>query len=178
MTNRAPTVRNYAGTWSPIGTSVGAAKGQAPALTWMCHLVRHFLRRAYAQVTFDESWLCPSPTCHGLEAACSRRGAPPSWRLTALGGYRGSEFALEPPKWNAKAKDHVCEQEGCWHQLGTGHKLQPIKLREEEPTCASCARPAQFALRAGGGFGWASKEDAQAMRRGMAVAQPQLGLRV
>jgi hypothetical protein len=47
----------------------------------------------------------------------------------------------------------------------------------ESPTCESCGQAAHFPLRAGGGFGWASKEDALLMRRGMAVAKPQLGLR-
>ena len=39
-------------------------------------------------------------------------------------------------------------------------------------------REPYFPLRAGGGFGWGSKEDAELMRAGASVARPKLGFGV
>jgi hypothetical protein len=146
---------------------VGAAKGQASAVRWLAHLVRQMLARSYAQIEFDECWLSPSPGCHGLPAggdAAADVGA-------AFGVYRGPEYALRPTR--AKA-GHVCEQEGCWNFLGTGHKLEPLEL-DAAAEAAAAADGVHFPLRAGGGFGWASKEDAELMRAGMSVARPKMG---
>ena len=96
----------------------------------------------------------------------------------------GSEFALATrrPKGG-----HVCEQEGCWAFLGKGHALEPMQLVGETsegdgegdgPRCATCGKEAYFPLRAGGGFGWASKEDAELLRGGLSIAQPKLGFGV
>ena len=147
------------------------------------HLIRQMLSGAYGQIVFDEAWLCPSAQCHGLPTAAATRsngqrpaGAPD------YGSYRGSEYALATTA-TAAAKGHVCEQEGCWSFLGTGHKLGPLELRGaggreggEVPRCTACGQVPHFPLRAGGGFGWASKEDAQLLRAGFCVAQPRLGV--
>ena len=92
-----------------------------------------------------------------------------------FGRYRGSEFALEPTKPKA---GHICEMEGCWHFLGKGHSLESLQLQTQPSFCAGCGREAYFPLRAGGGFGWASKEDAELMRAGLSFAQPKLGFGV
>ena len=150
---------------------VGAAKGQASVLRWLAHLIRQTLRTGYDQIAFDESWLCPSPVCHGLGAAADGGG---------VGVYRGSEFPLDVPQSDgAAATRHTCEEEGCWHFLGKGHAREPVGLRGDarQPvaTCALCGAEPYFPLRAGGGFGWASKEDVALMRLGMSVVQPKLG---
>ena len=49
---------------------------------------------------------------------------------------------------------------------------------EQVLTCAHCGVEPHFPLRAGGGFGWASKQDAELLRGGLAVAQPKLGVGV
>ena len=182
---------------------VGAAKGQASVTRWMAHLVRTFLRRSYAQLQFDEMWLCPSPECHGLrpdgraaspeptDAAADTAAAaaavdpiigraPPPVSLCAA--YTGSEFALVRAEMsNAKARtalEHVCEHEGCWRFLGVGHALEPMVLRDEPPLCASCGREASFPLRAGAQFGWGNRVDADSMRAGLMLMQPCLGVTV
>lgn len=149
---------------------VGAAKGQAPILTWMMHLVKGFLRRAYERIVFDEFWLCPSPECHGV----TQGGATAEGR----GVFTGSLFALNPgPRKARKIAEHFCEHEGCWHQLGQGHKLEPMQLCDGEgQVCRSCQRVADFSLRAGGQFGWANQEERQQLLRGFCVAQPQLNV--
>ena len=82
-------------------------------------------------------------------------------------------------KAKARSATHVCEQEGCWHQLGTGHKLEPMRLRDGDgQVCTGCGREPCFTLRAAGQFGWASKADSAAMRYGLKVAQPKLGVDV
>ena len=156
---------------------VGAGKGQASAVRWLAHLIRQMLARAYAQIGFDEAWLCPNPTCHGLPAHGTVVADPASVG-SGFGAYRGSEFTLEPVR--AKAS-HACERDGCWNFLGTGHKLEPLcplaggEGAAAKQACTTCGQEAYFPLRAGGGFGWASKEDAELMRAGMSMAQPRLG---
>ena len=95
----------------------------------------------------------------------------------ARGEYVGSEFGLKPCKPKA---GHVCEQEGCWHFLGKGHQMEKMQLRAEGEglTCGRCGQEPYFPLRAGGGFGWASKEEAEQLRCGIALAQPKLGFGV
>ena len=101
------------------------------------------------------------------------RGVPPSLEAMCACSYRGTEFPLEP---TAAKLGHLCEHEGCWNFLGTGHKLEPLQLRAEAPAvCAACGREPYFPLRAGGGFGWASKEDSELLRAGMGAARPRLG---
>ena len=176
---------------------VGAAKGQASVLKWMAHLVRRFLwhctplgesnprasrsaaplvltclgprvEAAYKQIDFDEAWLCPSPQCHVVGKHEASGGA-----TAALPAYAGSEFALEPAQGRAaRADEHDCESEGCWHQLGTGHKLEPMQLRAEagQPqVCAACAQTAYFPLRAGAQFGWGNQAEAHLMLRGIGL---------
>lgn len=157
---------------------VGAAKGQASVLKWMSHLVSSFVRRSYERVPFTEARLCPSPECHSLGGGGSGSGgADPGSPLR----YKGTEFVVESPMSSAVVArvcaEHVCEREGCWHQLGTGHKLVPTRLRDgEEQVCVGCKQTPSFALRAGGQFGWASKADAELLRSGLSIAQPSLGL--
>ena len=44
--------------------------------------------------------------------------------------------------------------------------------------CARCGKEPYFPLRAGGGFGWASKDEAEQLRAGMSLAQPKVGFGV
>ena len=142
---------------------VGAAKGQASVGRWVAHLIRQFLWHSYKQIAFNEAWLCPSAKCHGLELTSTDLPA-------SFGAYSGKEFLLEAIK--PKASGHVCEQEGCWHQLGVGHKLEPMALQAgQQQVCGSCEREAYFPLRAGSQFGWGSKADAQLMLTGIGLAQ-------
>lgn len=85
--------------------------------------------------------------------------------------YQGCEFGLERVR---AATRHACEREGCWHFLGKGHTLEPLQLAGDEKTllCTNCGNTPYFTLRAGGGFGWASKEDSELMRAGMSMARP------
>ena len=121
---------------------VGAAKGQASVVVWLAHLVRNFLRRAYAQLRFDEAWLCPSP-----------RPTPDPGRGSAAPSrcaYVGTLFAVSPRK--RPASEHVCEAEGCWHFLGQGHKRETMRHIDEQPeppVCVQCGTEARFALRGG-----------------------------
>lgn len=122
---------------------VGAAKGQASVVVWLAHLIRRFVR-TYRQLLFEEAWLCPTAECHGVGAgeAAAEGGRPP------LGAYSGTEFAVEPGK---RPGEHTCEAEGCWHQLGTGHKLEAMRLRDGaagcELCCERCRRAPCFSLR-------------------------------
>ena len=162
---------------------VGAAKGQASAVRWLAHLVRQMLARGYPSITFDEAWLCPTPSCHGVPCGGGDgdEGAPVAGAAADrdFGTYCGTEFPLEP---TAAKPGHACEHEGCWNFLGTGHRLEPLQLRaaaagaEAPAVCASCGQQPYFPLRAGGGFGWAAKEDAELLRGGMSVAQPRVGI--
>ena len=146
---------------------VGAAKGQASLGRWMAHLIRQFLWHSYKQIVFNEAWLCPSAKCHGLELT---RADPPA----SFGVYSGKEFPLKAIK--RKASGHVCEQEGCWHQLGVGHKLEPMALQDgQQQVCGSCQREAYFPLRAGSQFGWGNKADAQLMLAGIGLTQAKPG---
>ena len=159
--------------------------------------MRSFLRRAYAQLRFDEAWLCPSPRCHGVDVDL----AAPAHGMDGGGGggggsggssgsgrcYVGSEFAIGPPPGGdgeraASARRiaaHVCEQEGCWHQLGEGHALEQLQLcppaASEPARCARCGMEPNFTLRAAGQFGWASKEESAMLRGRLRIAQPKLG---
>ena len=138
-------------------------------MRWLAHLIKQYLASTYAPLRFDEAWLCPSAACHAPLA------------------YYGDEFPLEA---RAAKPGHVCAREGCWHFLGKGHSLEPMRLQcrrldggEDEAAgsqqaCTRCGKVPYFPLRAGGGFGWASREDAEMLRGGLAVAQPKLGLGV
>ena len=130
---------------------VGAAKGQASALRWLAHLVRQMLARAYSQIVFDETWLCPSPSCHGLPLTKPGTGQPvvPAAEVgPGFGVYRGTEFELQPIKMRA---GHVCEDEGCWHFLGTGHSKERLDLCTpcESSLCTGCGQTPYFRLEAG-----------------------------
>jgi hypothetical protein len=130
---------------------VGAAKGQASALRWLAHLVRQMLARAYSQIVFDETWLCPSPSCHGLPLTKPVTGQPvvPAAEVgPGFGVYRGTEFELQPIKMRA---GHVCEDEGCWHFLGTGHSKERLDLCTpcESSLCTGCGQTPYFRLEAG-----------------------------
>ena len=118
---------------------VGAAKGQASVVVWLVHLIQSFLRRSYAQLAFDEHWLCGSPACHGLTHATDD---------ARFGVYVGTEFAVEPCRRHRG--EHVCESEGCWHFLGTAHKHEPMRRKcddVEKSTCAVCGQLSRNALR-------------------------------
>ena len=141
---------------------VGAAKGQSSAVRWLAHLVRQMLARAYSQIVFDEIWLCPSPSCHGLPATGQRvapaaelaevgpgfRHSPSAEVGPGFGVYRGTEFALQPIKMRA---GHACEDEGCWHFLGTGHSKERLDLCTpcESSVCTGCGQTPYFRLEAG-----------------------------
>ena len=113
---------------------VGAAKGQASIVMWLVHLIKMFLR-GYSQLQFKDSWLCPTPECHGING----RGDLP-WK------YAGSEFSLTPATRRKKA--HDCDVEGCWRFLGKGHSLEPMRLLEDAPdVCERCGLEPIFRLR-------------------------------
>ena len=79
-----------------------------------------------------------------------------------------SEEALDAVKGKPQRGAHNCSQEGCWHQLGVGHKLEPMQLRNgEQQVCSACGQEARFALRAGAQFGWGHRAEAQQMLRGL-----------
>lgn len=108
---------------------VGAAKGQASVVIWTRHWVKMFLR-SYNQLHFEEHWLCPNATCHGIDSSC----------------YEGSEFLLTNIK--AGPKNHDCDVEGCWRFLGTGHSFERMELHPDNAAaCRTCSRPPVFALR-------------------------------
>ena len=112
----------------------GAAKGQACIVIWIVHLIKMFLR-SYSQLNFEESWLCPNPSCHGIDN-CSITSSE----------YRGSEFVLSSSK--PRHKTHDCNVEGCWRFLGTGHSLEQMKLRTGCPNvCQTCNNKPVFTLR-------------------------------
>jgi len=113
---------------------VGAAKGQASIVIWLVHLIKMFLR-SYSQLNFEESWLCPNPWCHGIGIGDN-----------APSEYRGSDFLLSPTM--RCQKSHDCNVEGCWRFLGTGHKLEPMKLQKGQMNaCKGCNNKPVFTLR-------------------------------
>ena len=148
---------------------VGAAKGQASVARWTAHLVRQFLCNSYEHIDFDEAWLCPSAQCHGLGGDAGAAGASEETAVS-FGAYIGDEFPLDAVKGKPQRGAHDCSQEGCWHQLGVGHKLEPMRLRGgEQQVCGKCQQEARFALRAGAQFGWGHRTEAQQMLRGLGL---------
>jgi len=112
---------------------VGVAKGQANVLTWIVHLIKIFLR-SYSQLSFVETWLCPSLECNRVVDG----------KVECL----GSEFILglaEEPKHH----DHDCDIEGCYRFLGTGHNVGRMKVRREECSriCIKCQKKPVYKLR-------------------------------
>jgi hypothetical protein len=142
---------------------------QASVTRWVAHLVRNFLGDRYEHICFEEVWLCPSAKCHGLcahIAGVSGDSAP----IASLGEYTGTEFALDVGGGRVRRGDHVCDREGCWHQLGLGHSRESMRLRDgEEQVCSGCKQQARFALRAGAQFGWGHRTEAQQMLRGLGI---------
>eukprot|EP00956_Cyclotella_meneghiniana_P013380 scaffold19295_cov36-Cyclotella_meneghiniana.AAC.3 len=116
---------------------VGAAKGQQSVVIWIVHLIKIYLR-SYVAVTFQESWLCPNPSCHGIDnSLCT---AVPC-------DYVGSEFLLSPSK-HARHLSHDCDVEGCWRFLGGGHSLESMKLLPGSiDVCQTCKSEPVFMLR-------------------------------
>ena len=141
----------------------------------MAHLIRQFLRVGYKQIEFSEAWLCPSAECHGLLVAAWRRAASASVskpRPASVGThtYTGTEFELEVSQAKGRRGEHRCEHEGCWHQLGEGHKHEKMRLRGgEQQVCGGCHQEAHFPLRAGGQFGWGNASEAKLMLRGIGL---------
>lgn len=114
---------------------VGAAKGQASVVFWVVHFIKMFLCN-YGQLSFEESWLCPNRSCHGIENNCN-----------APSEYKGSLFLLTSTKRQYKSH-HDCHVEGCWRFLGSGHNLEHMELRTECPSiCQTCNNKPVFTLR-------------------------------
>jgi len=112
---------------------VGVAKGQANVVTWIVHLIKIFLR-SYSQLSFVETWLCPSLECNRIVDG----------KVECI----GSEFILglaEP--W--QHDDHDCDIEGCYRFLGTGHNVGRMKVRREECSriCINCQKKPIYKLR-------------------------------
>jgi hypothetical protein len=119
---------------------VGAAKGQASMVTWMAHLIRHFFRQNYECVEIEEAWLCPSPACHGMNHAKPGEGV-----TRPCANFFASEFPVQVKRHHG---EHSCEADGCWHQIGVGHKIDDVRLKNEsELVCHSCHQTAHFSLR-------------------------------
>ena len=116
---------------------VGAAKGQQSVVIWIVHLIKIYLRN-YAQLNFQESWLCPNPGCHGIDnSLCT----------DVPHDFVGSEFLLSPNK-HARHVSHDCDVEGCWRFLGGGHSLESMKLLPESiDVCQLCQSEPVFMLR-------------------------------
>ena len=66
------------------------------------------------------------------------------------------------------------DDEGAYQEFEEDPGLEPLEL-DAAAEAAAAADGVHFPLRAGGGFGWASKEDAELMRAGMSVARPKVG---
>merc|ERR1712194_150528 len=114
---------------------VGAAKGQASVVFWVVHFIKMFLCN-YGQLSFEESWLCPNRSCHGIENNCN-----------APSEYKGSLFLLTSTKRQYKSH-HDCHVEGCWRFLGSGHNLEHMELRTECPSiCQTRNNKPVFTLR-------------------------------
>ena len=144
---------------------VGAAKGQASVVIWMTHVVKMFLRKSYPQLAVDESFLCPSAKCHTIAMMNSSKSSTSSTQRGENGRkpchpeedfspcrfyYSGTEFPAVPQSGKPYRGDHSCEADGCWSQLGVGHKLEKMKLKVDDNQrqhCANCKRYAEFALR-------------------------------
>jgi len=141
---------------------VGAAKGQASVVIWMTHLVKMFLRRSYPQLTMDESFLCPSPECNALHNENNDRGTSATCKtanendtaterffLPCKSYYRGSEFSAVPKSGKLYQGDHNCEADGCWSQLGPGHKIETMipKATNDGHVCRNCWRELGLRLR-------------------------------
>jgi hypothetical protein len=116
---------------------VGAAKGQACAVTWIVHWIKIYLR-SYTQLKFQESWLCPNPVCHGIKMNTT----------TAIPfHYTGSEFVLRS-KSRTRHVSHDCNVEGCWRFLGNGHSLERMHLCPNGiDVCHACNSEPVFKLR-------------------------------
>ena len=103
---------------------VGAAKGQASVVIWMTHLVKMFLRRSYPQLETDEFFLSPFAECHEIpqEIDIETEAFHPCQSY-----FHGTEFAATPKSGKQYKGDHCCEADGCWSQLGVGHKTEAMK---------------------------------------------------
>ena len=92
-----------------------------------------FLRN-YSQLSFVETWLCPSLECNRVVDG----------KVECI----GSEFILELAE-PQKHDDHDCDIEGCYRFLGTGHKVGRMKIRREECSriCVKCQKSPVYKLR-------------------------------
>jgi hypothetical protein len=112
----------------------------------MTHLVKMFLRRAYPQLETDEYFLCPSAECHSAEVDENDTEFYP-----CRSSFKGTEFSAVPQSGKRYKGDHSCEADGCWGQLGVGHKIERMKpicaATEHALFCTTCRREARFALR-------------------------------
>ena len=112
---------------------VGVAKGQANVVTWIVHFIKMFLR-SYNQLSFVETWLCPSLECNRVVDG----------KVECI----GSEFILELAE-TQKHDDHDCDIEGCYRFLGKGHSIGRMKVRREECSriCNTCQKKPIYKLR-------------------------------
>jgi Ran GTPase-activating protein (RanGAP) involved in mRNA processing and transport len=135
------------------GLFVGGAKGQASAVIWMTHLVKIFLRRSYPQLETDEFFLCPSAECHAMNLDDDDNNDDDDEEIfhPCLSCYNGTEFPAVPQSGKRYKGDHSCEADGCWSQLGQGHKIEQMKPKatteDHGLRCSTCQREARFALR-------------------------------
>jgi len=146
---------------------VGGAKGQASVVIWMTHLVKMFLRRSYPQLEVEESFLCPSAECNTMIYNSEDETKDDDGDAIAnsddecfdpcLSCFHGAEFPATPEKGNRYHGDHCCEADGCWSQLGVGHKIEQMIPKatatitttelHEGLFCKHCQKVARFALR-------------------------------
>ncbi len=128
---------------------VGAAKGQASVVIWMTHLVKMFLRRSYPQLEADEFFLSPFAECHKTPETHKTDNETELFH-PCRSCFNGTEFLAMPKSGKKYKGDHCCEADGCWSQLGVGHKIETMKAlvtTEHGLFCSVAKKVVRFELR-------------------------------
>ncbi len=131
---------------------VGAAKGQASVVIWMTHLVKMFLRRSYPQLETDEFFLSPFAECHKIPLVHENHACEVETEdfHPCRDCFHGTEFFAVPKSGMRYKGNHSCEADGCWSQLGIGHKIErmtPQAKSEDELFCSVVKKKVCFELR-------------------------------
>ena len=132
---------------------VGAAKGQASVVIWMTHLVKRFLRRSYPQLETNEFFLSPFAECHEMprvDESLTGDGDQELLFRPCISYFSGTEFPVAPKSGKQYKGDHSCEADGCWSQLGVGHKIETMKPKataKDELFCSVAQKHVRFELR-------------------------------
>ena len=131
---------------------VGAAKGQASVVIWMTHLVKMFLRRSYPQLETDEFFLSPFAECHEIPLVRERDADEVTTENfhPCRDCFNGTEFVAIPKSGTRYKGQHSCEADGCWSQLGVGHKIErmiPQTTGGDDLFCSIAKKKVRFELR-------------------------------